>query len=52
MLARWNEIVNDFLGVPRTGWGDGLPTVQIVLVALALAWVAWVTVKLSDSKGV
>jgi hypothetical protein len=42
-LRHWSLAVNDFLGVPRTGWGENLPSVPIVLAALAMAWVFWVT---------
>lgn len=46
MFARWNLMVNDFLGIPRSGWGEGFPTAEILLVALGLGWVLWVTTAL------
>lgn len=46
MFARWNLMVNDFLGIPRSGWGEGFPTTEILLVALGLSWVLWVTMTL------
>lgn len=43
MFTRWNLTVNDFLGIPHSGWGDGLPTVEIVLATIVIWWVYAVT---------
>lgn len=48
MFKRWSFAVNEFLGIPRSGWGEDFPSVPIVLVALGIAWVFWVTGRLLE----
>lgn len=47
-LHRWSLAVNDFLGIPHSGWGEDFPSVGILLAAMVMAWVLWVSVSLAD----
>jgi hypothetical protein len=44
MLKASSHAVNKSLGIPNSGWGEGFPSVEIALIAVAIAWVVWVTV--------
>lgn len=43
MFKQWNLAVNDFLGLPRSGWSEDLPTVEMILAVLVIFWFFWVT---------
>jgi hypothetical protein len=46
-MNRWSLAFNDWLGIPRSGWGENFPLLEIILFALIAGciaeWVLWVT---------
>lgn len=50
MLDSANKWLNDLLGLGRPGWSEELPSAEILLIAIVLMWVMWVTTKVIDDR--